>query len=72
MKRTIVQIAAMPGREGEVSPIFALADDGTLWEGYTRCIPPKSEKQTYRYEFQWEQLPALPDNTSNLTRSRND
>lgn len=79
MNRKIIQIATRPQNE-EVTSIIALADDGTLWEGYTRRVCDKQAvydekgKQisaaVYHYEFQWEQLRELPGNVSNLTKVR--
>jgi hypothetical protein len=56
MKRKIVQISCGAGREEAVCT-FALADDGTLWEG---CHAYQGRDAYLKYKFEWKQLPELP------------
>ena len=72
MKRKIIQVACMPAADaGAVPCIIALADDGTLWDGYSEYMGQKADSQGYmvpHYEFGWHEYPGLPDNNSALTR----
>lgn len=73
MKRKIIQIATMPALDaGAVPVIIALADDGTVWDGCSRLVGNHTrEDGSYggaKYEWGWEQIPALPDNLSNLSK----
>lgn len=81
MKRKIVQIAAhRAGDNDDVDTITALADDGSLWEGYktaTLVRPAEyndkgalSRAAGYEYPFTWHRLPDLPGDVSNLTKVR--
>lgn len=67
MNRKIIQICASQAQE-EYKITTVLCDDGTLWEGYQRY---ENISPTKRYlKFVWEQLPDIPQDTSNLTRVR--
>jgi hypothetical protein len=68
MNRKIIQIAVSNCAEGEVKVTSALADDGTLWEGWYRCHH-QTGKET-KYVWEWEQIPGLPQNTINFTKVR--
>ena len=65
MRRKIQQIAVTNATHGawNICVVFALADDGTLWRGERRV---KKEKRP----FEWELIPALPDDVSNLQRMK--
>lgn len=65
MKRKIIQIAVSHDTENDVTIVNALADDGTLWSGFNHWVG--SGKPAV---FQWDQLPALPDNDTNLHKVR--
>lgn len=66
MQRKIVQIcAAADNEEGAVQTVTALADDGTLWQGWHHYLG-----KGLGTAFRWEQLPALPDNNFNLQKVR--
>lgn len=62
MKRKVVQITSHVVEECGIT--IALADDGTVWEGYLRYHPNEEPK----YKFKWEQLPDLPSDISNLSK----
>lgn len=82
MKRKIIQISASAGDESTTASCYALADDGSFWEGYNERfeLTPVTYKQndagrqtilkhaTYEYRFVWHPLPALPADTGNLTK----
>ena len=64
MNRKIIQIATAVA-EGESALIMVLCDDGTAW----------FYNQNYDHKLQkcictWEQLPAIPQDTTNLTKVR--
>jgi len=65
MKRKIIAIANRSGTNEENGSTIALADDGTLWEGY-----PHFQGNGKPYEWRWECLPGLPDDPSNLGKVR--
>ena len=73
MKRKIIQIATMPANDpGAIPVIFALADDGTVWDGCSRLnghyVRDDGSYGGPKYEWGWEQIPALPDNLTNLSK----
>lgn len=82
MKRKIIQIAACAGDENTIPSVYALAEDGSFWEGYRERIEltPASYTQndagrqvilkhaTYEHRFIWHPLPALPVDAGNLTK----
>lgn len=82
MKRTIIQISSRHGSNGDEASVLALADDGTLWEGYKVGVMKEKEVRcpdTMRlikaaewvYEFQWHRLIDLPERYSdNFTKVR--
>lgn len=74
MNRKIVQInTVIYGEERNLQVTVALADDGTLWEGFVRSVPVYfGDKQTGEREhrFIWSEFPHLPQNTSNFTKVR--
>ena len=56
MERKIVQIATSSDAEnGQIT--LALANDGTLWEGYPRHQGPNANP---RYIWEWSQIQQLP------------
>lgn len=65
MKRTIVYICNRSGRTDQEGSIIALANDGTLWEGYPHWVANGKP-----YEFKWTELPSLPDDNANLGKVR--
>lgn len=65
MKRKIIQIATAYETSSEVNIVHALADDGTLWAGYPHWV-----EKGKPYVFQWEPLPGLPDDNTNLNKVR--
>lgn len=64
MKRKIIQITGFPGTAEDGGTLVALADDGTLWEGYQHYY----RGQTRPHK--WNQIPTLPDDNSNLSKVR--
>lgn len=60
MKRKIVQIAMNAG------VAIALADDGSVWEGYTEF----EQVASPQLKFVWHQLPGLPNDDANLSKVR--
>lgn len=74
MKRTIVQITNRYIDAESNATLIALADDGTLWEGIeTRVIDQAAgngKPMTHHWEWRWESINGLPDNTTNLSKVR--
>jgi len=57
MSKRIVHISALKAENGR-HYIYALAEDGTLWEG--RWHSAAEIGKPSQIEFKWEQLPAPP------------
>lgn len=70
MKRKIIEITAQNCAEGEEGGIVALADDGTLWVGFTQRVTLDIRTNKFEYRFIWTELPGLPDDNGNLTKVR--
>ena len=58
MKRKIIQITAAAAGENEFVEVFALADDGTFWNGTYQPDPKKAHGS--KWTFQWTREPELP------------
>lgn len=52
MKRKIIQIVDRFISKEDEATLVALADDGTLWEGYQQCINEEAIKQATEYNRQ--------------------
>jgi hypothetical protein len=61
MKRKVVQMCAI----GEKQNLCVLADDGSLWVRVITCTQANGHKT---FDAQWKPMPALPENTGNLTK----
>lgn len=82
MKRKIIQISASAGDDNTTPSVYALADDGSFWEGYRERIEVTpvvynqndagrqtiTKHASYEHRFIWHPLPALPVDAGNLTK----
>jgi hypothetical protein len=52
--RRVIQVAAIPQSNEHSYGVFALCDDGTIWEAFFNFVvkPPRWDD--------WEQIPAIP------------
>lgn len=84
MKRKIIHIIDRFINKEEEATLVALADDGTVWEGWTintnadavmaanrqRNIDKTTTIPVRIYAFVWTQIPGLPDDNVNLGKVR--
>lgn len=58
--RRIIQIGIAVDSEGS-STVLALAEDGTLWEGWRMDEGKRGAHGRVVWVFKWTQLPMLPE-----------